>query len=97
MTVPTVTVNGFRQELHWYMPARCDLPLTSVVSPTTPQCGQIGLPSGQCNASKWARDASSLWKIGSVRLTDISLAPMSRTMTERRYYVKCIIAFSVLG
>src|SRR6185437_8057675 len=67
MTVPTLTENGSRQALHWYMPGRCDLPLTSVASPSTPQCGQTG-PLGQRIASKWARAASSSLKIGSVRL-----------------------------
>ncbi len=47
MTVPTLTVNGSRQALHWYMPGRWLLPLTSVASPIVRSSGRPGFPSGQ--------------------------------------------------
>ena len=43
--VPTVTVNGFRQSLHFSKPGRVDLPCSRVTC-EPPQCAQSG-PFGQ--------------------------------------------------
>src|SRR3546814_24395 len=61
-TVPTVTVNCWRQSLHWMAPARCLLPCRRVAL-NEPQWGQNG-PSGQRMASSLSRALSSLVKWG---------------------------------
>ena len=95
--VPTVTVNGARQALHWYRPGRCDLPFISVASPITPHLGQIG-PSGQRRASSHLRALVSLWKIGFEKSL-IGVSPVDTLyMAIVPYYVKVIIApISAMG
>src|SRR3546814_472105 len=64
-TVPTVTVNCWRQAPQNHRPGRALSPLMRLALSTTPQCGQIG-PCGQRTASRCLRAAFSVLKRGAV-------------------------------
>jgi hypothetical protein len=51
ITMPTVTLNGSRQALHWNRPGRWLLPSIRVTLSASPQRGQTG-PFGQRMPSK---------------------------------------------
>src|SRR5262245_3354655 len=94
--VPTVTVNGLRHARQFSTPSRSRCSVSSpdfirLASPTVPQCGQAGFPSGQRRRSSIRRASASDRRPKVESEISEGSSFMDARIAARGCYVKCII------